>query len=447
MRIAFFTPLNPVRSGIADYSEELLPYLADLAEVDIVIDDYRPASEEITRRFPILNAAGFLKNRDSYDCAIYQVGNNFQSAGYMLPCMQAAPGIAVIHDYSLTYLMLPLTAQRGDLDSLEAMLGPTHGERSRAAAWRMTLGGLDPYQVSLARPIVEMSRAVIVHNRHAFRKLKAEFPGVRLEHIPHATPIHEPRRDLDSLRAAYGFAAGDFILASVSSVAYNKRLPIVLGALRDLRREHPGLKFVMVGQGDLGGAGRALIRRYGLEQNVVQTGWVSSQQYLDYIDLADVVVDLRYPTAGETSGSSLRALQAGKPLVVSAEGFFLELPDACCVRLPVDGREREALRRALADLIGDEQKRRTMGAAGREFAVTHLRREQAAQSYFELAREVAAARYAPARAWNFREQPDRSPRGRLVSAAYKAGRVAYYYRRYGLGGTWKRIRSEVGGGG
>jgi hypothetical protein len=38
MRIAFFTPLNPVRSGISDYSEELLPFLGDLADIDIIAD-------------------------------------------------------------------------------------------------------------------------------------------------------------------------------------------------------------------------------------------------------------------------------------------------------------------------------------------------------------------------------------------------------------------------
>lgn len=126
----------------------------------------------------------------------------------------------------------------------------------------------------------------------------------------------------------------------------------------------------MVGGGHLGDRARKLITKYGLGETVIRTGWVSAQEYLDYIDLADVVIDLRYPSAGETSGSSLRAMQAGKPLIVSAHGFFLELPDACCAKIPVDDREKEHLREAMVNLIEDPQKRRTMGDAARDFATS-----------------------------------------------------------------------------
>ena len=49
----------------------------------------------------------------------------------------------------------------------------------------------------------------------------------------------------------------------------------------------------------------------------------------------DVLVNLRYPTMGETSGSVIRALGLAKPLLVSDVGWFSELPDdAVGVRLP-----------------------------------------------------------------------------------------------------------------
>jgi glycosyltransferase involved in cell wall biosynthesis len=442
MRIAFFTPLNPVRSGISDYSEELLPFLGELAEIDVVAG-CAPESEEIRRRFRVLSAAEFLREHSSYDCIFYQIGNNYPSHAYMLPCMAAAPGVVVLHDYSLTYLMLPATVGRGDYRSLEEIVKPGYGARAGRVARQLLWGAADPYQVSLARPVLDMSQAVIVHNRHSYNRLAKEFPGLRVQLIPHATPMRELPADAAALRAAYGFAADDLILASLSTIAYNKRMDLIFGALQRLRARHSKLKFVIVGAGELGG-GAALIERYGLKECVVQTGWASPRSYLDYIDMADVAVDLRYPTAGETSGSTLRAMQAGKPLVVSAEGSFLELPDACCVRLPVGGAEVDSLYNALDGLLADREKRLGMGAAGREFAHTHLRIGQAAASYFELAREIAAAKPGVRKVWNFREEPDRSARGRMISAAYKAGRLMYYYRRYGLAGTLKRIRSEKG---
>jgi hypothetical protein len=84
-----------------------------------------------------------------------------------------------------------------------------------------------------------------------------------------------------------------------------------------------------------------------------------------------------------------------------------------------------------------------MSVAGRQFAHTHLRIEQAAASYYELAREVAASPRSVRKIWSFREGPDRSVQGRTISSAYKAGRLLYYYRRYGLAGTLKRVRSAT----
>jgi glycosyltransferase involved in cell wall biosynthesis len=216
---------------------------------------------------------------------------------------------------------------------------------------------------------------------------------------------------------------------------------LVLAALQQLRKEFPQLKFVMVGQGDLGRRAQALIRRFGLEGSVIQTGWVPSKAYLDYIDLADVVIDLRYPTAGETSGSSLRAMQAAKPLIVSAEGFFLELPDDCCTRLPVGDPEQEvqALREALERLIRDPATPK-MGMAGRQFALANLRIEQAARSYMELIREVAASSYPPARTWNF-DGRGFSVGSQLIAWAYRAGRLVYSCKSYGLAATLQRVKS------
>jgi glycosyltransferase involved in cell wall biosynthesis len=440
MRIAFFTPLNPVRSGISDYSEELLPFLGELADIDIVAN-CRPETEAIRRRFPVLSPDQFLQARKSYDCVFYQIGNNYPSHGYMLPCLAAVPGIAVLHDYSLTYLILPATVGNGDYRSLREIVQPSLGARAGAVARKLLFGVADPYQVSLARPVIEMSQAVIVHNRHSYERLAAEFPDLRIQLIPHATPMRGLPGDPAALRAAYGFKPDDLILASLSTVAYNKRMDLMFTALQRLRAKHPSLKFVIVGAGELG-ASAALIRRYGLGECVVQTGWATPQSYLDYIDLADVAVDLRHPTAGETSGSALRAMQAGKPLVVSAEGSFIELPDECCIRVPVGHAEVVGLYDALDALLSDRQRRLEMGAAGRRFAHSNLQIRQAAASYFALAREIASSGLQPRRMWSFRPAEDRSASGRMVSSAYKLGRLVYYWRRYGLNGTLKRIRNS-----
>jgi glycosyltransferase involved in cell wall biosynthesis len=441
VRLAFFTPLNPVRSGISDYSEELLPHLANLAEIDIVVGPYQPSSKQITTGFRILHAAEFLSNRRSYDCTIYQIGNNHRAHGYMIPCMAAAPGVVVLHDYSLTYLVLALTLQRGDFRTLEKILRYSNGINARLTALKLLAGLMDQYAVSLCRPVVESSTAVIVHNHHAYDRLKNHFPAVPLALIPHATPIRELPKDRVGLRHSYGFSPDDLVVASVSSLAYNKRTQLVLAALDRLRGRYPAIKFVMVGQGQLGSDVAALIKRLRLQETVVQTGWVPAQAYLDYIHISDVIIDLRSPTAGETSGSSLRAMQAAKPLIVSDEGFFSELPESCCIRVPVGNARQEVhrLQEALETLLGDPLRRTSMGTAGREFAVKNLRLEDAAASYIAFIREVIISSYKPARSWTLEAS---NPGGhRLLAWAYKAGRLLHSVRHYGLAGTLARIRS------
>ncbi len=442
MRLAYFTPLNPQRSGISDYSEELLPKLAELAEVDLVIGPYEPSSPEIARRFRVIHTAEFLANRTRYDCAIYQIGNSLQYHGYMIPCLRAVPGIVVLHDYSLSYLMLGLTLLRGNLKGLESALRPVHGTGARRLARRLLTSGLDNYEFSLALPIVEMSRGVIVHSAYARERLRADAPAKKIEVIRHATPIRELRDRRRELRSRFGFRKEDVILASISTLAYNKRFHLLLESLRILGDRFPRIRLIAVGSGRLDSKTTRLISRYGLRDRVVQTGWVSAQDYLDYIDLADIVTDLRYPSAGETSGSSLRAMQAGKPLIVSAHGAFLEIPDECCVRVPVGAGESEFLTRALTDLIEHPEKRLAMGSAARGFVLANLRIERAAESYIQFVEEVVGSPVPIGATWELPEAGSRSLSARAVSLAYRVCRVRYVLRHYGFTDLYGRIRQD-----
>ena len=58
LRIAFFSPLPPAKSGIADYSAALLEPLKRLADVTVFTD--QPKAIDATR----------------YDAFLYQIGNN-----------------------------------------------------------------------------------------------------------------------------------------------------------------------------------------------------------------------------------------------------------------------------------------------------------------------------------------------------------------------------------
>ena len=94
---------------------------------------------------------------------------------------------------------------------------------------------------------------------------------------------------------------------------------------------------------------------------------VSDDDFRAWLFAADVVVDLRYPHRGEVSGSLARAMQAGRPTIVSATGTYLDVSDEVVLRVaagPTDPRELAAVLRALVD--DPELRARMGGAAAKE---------------------------------------------------------------------------------
>src|SRR5206468_9167574 len=76
---------------------------------------------------------------------------------------------------------------------------------------------------------------------------------------------------------------------------------------------------------------------------VVFTGYVPDEDFASYYPAADRLVNLRYPSAGETSGTLIRALDAGKPVAVSDYAQFAEFPDDCVMKIPFGEHEIDAL--------------------------------------------------------------------------------------------------------
>jgi glycosyltransferase involved in cell wall biosynthesis len=99
-----------------------------------------------------------------------------------------------------------------------------------------------------------------------------------------------------------------------------------------------------------------------------------------------VLVNLRYPTMGETSGSVIRAMAVGKPLLVSDVGWFSELPDDAVLKVPVDEHEVRVIEAALG-VAADHGA--SLGAAARSYIEREHALAKVADAYV-AALEVAA---------------------------------------------------------
>src|SRR5947207_1940050 len=111
-RIAYASPLTPAPSGISDYSEELLPYLAQYVDITLYVDAGRkPSNPDLTRHLA-LRPIGKLERdqrRRPYDAILYHMGNSPVHAA-IWQAMQRTPGVVVLHEFVLHHFMLNYAA-------------------------------------------------------------------------------------------------------------------------------------------------------------------------------------------------------------------------------------------------------------------------------------------------------------------------------------------------
>jgi glycosyltransferase involved in cell wall biosynthesis len=136
-----------------------------------------------------------------------------------------------------------------------------------------------------------------------------------------------------------------------------------------VRQAHPDLTLLLVGPTSPGFDLERRLQRIGLaDEALLREGWVDETRLWRLMAGSDVLVNLRHPTMGETSGSVIRGLSLGKPLVVSDTGWFSELPDDVAFKVPPDDSELATLTAALELLASRPDVRAAMGASAAELA-------------------------------------------------------------------------------
>ncbi len=450
MRIAYWSPLPPQRSGIADYSGELLPALARQldgeSEIELIVPDgWRPAGAALAgfaahpeRAFGALAAAG------RFDAVLYQLGNNrdFHASAYRT--LLEHPGVVVLHEIVLHHLVRDLTLHAGDPAAYVAELRYAYGLSGEALARRCLATGvpLDPWSLPLFERVVDRSRAILVHNEFSRRRVLASRPRARLAMVPsHLSLGERPPPAAAAARAALGLPAGAFVVASFGFLTAAKRPQVLLRAFARLRRRLPEAVLLLVGEVsphfDF-----AAVAAPELMRGVTVTGRLELERFLLYMAAADVAVNLRFPTAGETSGALIRLLGMGKAVIVSRVGAFAEIPEGCCAQVDLDESEEDLLVAYLERLAEDGELRRRIGESARRYAAAHHGLEGSARAYAELLREVVAAGTGAA---PFRALPPLAPYGEDDVAADLLRAVSAEMCDLGIGEADDPVLGEVAG--
>jgi glycosyltransferase involved in cell wall biosynthesis/SAM-dependent methyltransferase len=367
MRVAFFSPLPPARSGIADYSEALIESLRPLVELEI-----------FSGAKPAFDANQFDMTR--FDIAVYQVGNNAHH-DFVYETALRHPGVVVMHESNLHHLITDLTIRRGDWDAYVAECEYHGGAAARAFAERVRKLEVGPdYEgVAMTRRLLETARGVIVHSR--FMRDETRTAGYRgpVAVIPHGAWI--PRTDRRAYRHRLGLDGTSPLVGIFGFLKPYKRIAESLRAFRRLVRVAPAAKMILVGETHPEFPVNAMIRSMGLDASVRVLGFTPIDEFVGYLAACDIVLNLRYPTVGESSGTLLRSLGLGKAVMVSEVGSFQEFPDDVCLKVPVGAGEEDMIFEYLNLLVARPEAALALGERAKNYVATECNWAVVARKY------------------------------------------------------------------
>jgi glycosyltransferase involved in cell wall biosynthesis len=381
LSVGFIGPFPPVRSGIADYDAELFPALGDVVDA---------------RAWPPEEARSALAA--GHDVLLFEIGNDPLHA----PSLEAlfaperrTPAVVVLHEFVLHHLFAAAYLMRGREREYAFELERAHGPRGLAFAESRFRGGLmpvwdvDPWAFPMSAGVIRAADAVVAHSALVRGAALAAVPGARVVTIPqHVARV--PHTDPADARRALGLPLDRPVGVTLGIVSPTKRIGKILEALASLPRERRPFFFV---GGDIGKDDSlvAAARRLGLEEDVRFGGYLTDADFWRSGAAATFAVNLRHPTMGETSHPVCRLAGLGVPLVVSATGWFRELPDSFADKIPIGGDEVPALAAAMERLSFESGLAATRGRAAAAWA-EGLDPTRIAHAYEPVLREAAEGR-------------------------------------------------------
>lgn len=377
--IAFFSPLPPRKSGVADYSAFLLEELRKEYRIDIFHDaGYVP--EPALARDEYMSCDSRLFDRvaaaKDYHAIVYQMGNS-RYHSYMYPIMLRHKGLITLHDFCLAGFYQHYGHSRGLGRGLIAdELREWHPEDREAIDEALRGWSQNGDEIArdcarngwfLNRRLLDAAQLMVVHSPWCEEQVKRGSPAFteKVAVIPQGV---QPRRTTAAERLAirerYSLAKDALVVASFGFVHPDKMSPQALDAFAEIVRKNSSAVFVFVGEEADGGEVRRHASALGLNQNVRFLGRQPAEGFAAMMAVTDVGVNLRLPpTNGETSAALLNLLAAGIPTVVTDVATFSDYPDAVVQKVRWETEGQEGLLRAMRGLAEDAGARESLGKA------------------------------------------------------------------------------------
>jgi glycosyltransferase involved in cell wall biosynthesis len=358
MKAGFFAPMPPAPTGVADYAAALFEAMATRGSIAL--------------------------NDTSADVALYHIGNNHLHREIYARALEH-PGTAVLHDAVLHHFFLGTMDERAYVEEFVF----NYGEWMRGMAeelWRnRARSAADPryFEFPMLKRIATQSKSVIVHNPSAAAAIRKHAPETRIFEIPHlfVPPSLPDAVEIIRLRGELGLGPRTLLVSVFGHMRESKRLPSIVRAIRAASDAGADVRLLIAGAFASSDLERSATEWLD-DPRILRADFLAESDFWRYASATDVCANLRYPTAGETSGIAIRLMGIGKPVVFTNGEEIARIPENACLRVDAGEAEEEMLEQIILWLASDREAANEIGKRAAHHIAAEHTIDQIAEKYW-----------------------------------------------------------------
>ena len=397
--IAYISPLVPKRTGLALYSHYLIQALqialAKSGDSLVVFDDDISETNAYQSEYKareILPLIFEKKKREKYSQYIYHIGNNPLYHKLILDLLQRQKGIVVLHDIVLYYLIADqgsggvwraLTRQSPNFNNLNRVHNIIDNSPQKDIRHYPS-----PSNYAFLEEVLFHATAIVVHSKMAEDYVVSTNFNGPIHQLPlidycqsgtNSSSTIENDLLLDLVKKKSDTDL--FVIGLFGFAGATKRSHKIFQALSELSVDtRSQLKLIIIGNNLY----QTEIDSMALSGVIINIGYVNESDFNSSIAICDLIINLRYPSMGETSAIQIQAMSAEKATIVTDNGWFSELDDNSVHKITASDQEIAELKQAIIKMMSDENYRATIAHKAKQYVTKYHSPEKVSQQWLDL---------------------------------------------------------------
>lgn len=373
MKTAWFSPLPPDRTEIANYSNRLLPYLHSEFELEVFTQNNIQEKTGVqglsnVNHYTSLEDEQLWRKLNPIDYPIYNIGNNSVFHRSIWEISLQKPGIVILHDQVYQHFFIGM----GNNVNYLSLMVELYGEEGRTSAAKLWSGMISIDELVHKYPMTEHAIkgavGVVVHTKALYEKITRDtsLPVLHLN-LPYDISVKKNRQKEVGCKP--------YSLVVFGFLGHNRRLNSILHAFAHFPERD---QFTLTIIGEIWDHTQAtqLVHHLGLDKEVEILGYVAEEELDRRLSQADLAFNLRYPTVGEASSCQLRIWEHSLPSLVTNIGWYADLPSDTVFKIELL-TEVEEIQKHLQMFLNDPGIFREIGENGYK----HLKAHHCGQKY------------------------------------------------------------------